>query len=82
MPGLSLSLYRRCQDIRARITRLSDELTGPVPPLVEGEDYYFENGLMVFTAEYHRKRGYCCGSACRHCPYGNAPGDRPSDRRD
>lgn len=32
-------------------------------------DYYFENGLMVMTAAYHLKRGYCCGSGCRHCPY-------------
>lgn len=32
-------------------------------------DYYFENGLMVFTAQYHLKRGYCCKSGCRHCPY-------------
>lgn len=32
--------------------------------------YYWENGLMVFTAEYHRRRGYCCRSGCRHCPYG------------
>jgi hypothetical protein len=38
--------------------------------LREGEDYYLENGLMVFTAQYHRKRGHCCKSACRHCPYG------------
>ena len=37
--------------------------------LVEGEDYYLENGLLVFTALYHLKRGYCCGSGCRHCPY-------------
>jgi hypothetical protein len=35
----------------------------------EGEDFYFENGLMVFTENYHRKRGYCCGNACRHCPF-------------
>jgi hypothetical protein len=34
------------------------------------EDYYFENGLMVFTKTYHLKRGYCCKSGCRHCPYG------------
>ena len=27
---------------------------------------------MVFTAAYHLKRGYCCGSGCRHCPYGLA----------
>ncbi|HKP46405.1 MAG TPA: cysteine-rich CWC family protein [Pyrinomonadaceae bacterium] len=37
--------------------------------LVEGEDYYLENGLMVFTARYHLRRGYCCESDCRHCPY-------------
>jgi Family of unknown function (DUF5522) len=40
--------------------------------LVEGEDYYIEDGLMVFTALYHLKRGYCCGSGCRHCPYTDA----------
>jgi Family of unknown function (DUF5522) len=41
-------------------------------PLVEGEDYYLENGLLVFTASYHLKRGYCCHSNCRHCPYGDS----------
>jgi hypothetical protein len=35
----------------------------------EGVDYYFENGLMVLTAHFLRKRGYCCGNGCRHCPY-------------
>jgi hypothetical protein len=39
--------------------------------LVEGIDYYIENGLWVFTAKYHLARGSCCGSGCRHCPYGN-----------
>ncbi|HXZ80041.1 MAG TPA: DUF5522 domain-containing protein [Terriglobales bacterium] len=38
--------------------------------LVEGEHFYFENGLMVFTAAYLQKRGFCCQSGCRHCPYG------------
>jgi hypothetical protein len=33
-------------------------------------DYYWENGLLVFTETYHKKRGYCCKSGCRHCPYG------------
>jgi hypothetical protein len=32
-------------------------------------DWYFENGLLVYTAGYHLMRGYCCGSGCRHCPY-------------
>jgi len=36
----------------------------------EGVDFYYENGLMVFTSAYHVKRGFCCQSKCRHCPYG------------
>ncbi|MCC7297209.1 MAG: hypothetical protein IT244_02650 [Bacteroidia bacterium] len=32
-------------------------------------DFYLENGYMVFTAAYHLKRGSCCGSGCKHCPY-------------
>jgi len=39
------------------------------PAFEEGEDFYFENGLMVLTAKYLRDRGYCCGSGCRNCPY-------------
>ncbi|HEY3625963.1 MAG TPA: DUF5522 domain-containing protein [Terracidiphilus sp.] len=42
------------------------------PPRLEPEDYYMEGQYMVFTAAYHLKRGYCCGSGCRHCPYGNS----------
>ncbi len=37
---------------------------------IEGEDYYLENGHWVFTAKYLLRRGYCCQSGCRHCPYG------------
>ncbi|MSP09380.1 MAG: hypothetical protein EXR23_03370 [Flavobacteriaceae bacterium] len=32
-------------------------------------DYYMENGFCVFTADYHKKRGFCCGNECRHCPF-------------
>jgi len=39
--------------------------------LLEGLDYYLEDGLLVFTAAFLRKRGYCCESGCRHCPYQN-----------
>lgn len=38
-------------------------------PLQEGVDYYLEHGRYVFTAQYLKKRGYCCGNGCRHCPY-------------
>lgn len=41
-----------------------------VRALEEGADYYLEAGLMVFTAAFLLKRGYCCESGCRHCPYG------------
>ena len=32
-------------------------------------DFYIENGKMVFTKEFHLKRGDCCGSGCKNCPY-------------
>jgi hypothetical protein len=41
--------------------------------LIPGVDYYVEAGRWVFTAHYLRKRGYCCRSGCRHCPYGYTP---------
>lgn len=38
--------------------------------LEEGVDYYYnERGLMVLTASFLKRRGYCCGSRCKHCPY-------------
>jgi 23S rRNA (cytidine1920-2'-O)/16S rRNA (cytidine1409-2'-O)-methyltransferase len=38
---------------------------------VEGTDFYYESGLMVLTEDYLLRRGYCCGSRCRNCPYGH-----------
>lgn len=35
----------------------------------EQPDWYFEDGLLVYTVAYHLQRGHCCGSGCRHCPY-------------
>jgi len=37
--------------------------------LIEGIDYRIENGLWIFSRWYLLKRGYCCGEACKHCPY-------------
>lgn len=28
-----------------------------------------ESGFQVFTELAHKKRGKCCGSGCRHCPF-------------
>jgi hypothetical protein len=46
--------------------------SNPVPepaPELAPEDFYMEDGFLVFTEAYHLKRGYCCNSDCRHCPY-------------
>ena len=35
----------------------------------EDRDYYRDGEAIVFTPDYLQRRGYCCGSGCRHCPY-------------
>jgi hypothetical protein len=42
--------------------------------LVEGEDFYREGAYVVFTERYHLRRGRCCESGCRHCPFGPGGG--------
>ena len=37
--------------------------------LEDGDFYITPNGYRCFTEQYHLKRGYCCESNCRHCPY-------------
>lgn len=39
-------------------------------PLEEGDYYLSPEGYKVMTRQYHLKRGYCCESGCKHCPYG------------
>ncbi len=43
---------------------------------LDPEDYYFDGPYVVFTAAYLLKRGTCCGSGCRHCPYRGTDRDR------
>ena len=45
------------------------EPPAPTAQDLDPEDFYFEGPYMVFTEAYHLKRGYCCNSDCRHCPY-------------
>lgn len=48
----------------------------------KNKDYYLdENGLMVLTEEFLKRRGRCCKGACRHCPYGFKR-DEPDDKKD
>ena len=45
----------------------------PGDPAVPGRDYHVTPaGTLVFTAAYHVRRGNCCDSGCRHCPYGKS----------
>jgi hypothetical protein len=39
---------------------------------IEGEDFTIDSpsGNLVLTAKFLLKRGTCCQSGCRHCPYG------------
>lgn len=37
----------------------------------EEDDFYWSGqGYKIFTEKYLLKRGYCCLSGCKHCPYG------------
>ncbi len=44
-----------------------------IVPVEEGDYYLTPEGYRCFTEQYHLKRGYCCESGCRHCPYGFDP---------
>jgi 2-iminoacetate synthase ThiH len=58
-------------DGKAQTLQTSNESSS----FVEGEDFYREGAYVVFTARYHLRRGRCCESGCRHCPYRVAPGE-------
>ncbi|MBU2020168.1 MAG: hypothetical protein KJ941_11035 [Bacteroidetes bacterium] len=51
---------------------MSDDMSGfSKRSKLDPEDFYLnEEGFIVFTEKYHLKRGYCCKSSCKHCPYG------------
>lgn len=76
LPGCSKTIGRMRRD-RPAIGMLADPTMDSQEPQSADErtrsseqpDYYFENDLLVYTAHFHVKRGSCCGSGCRHCPY-------------
>ena len=39
------------------------------PKLLPTDFYYDNQGRMVMTESYHKRRGSCCGSGGLHCPY-------------
>jgi hypothetical protein len=48
---------------------MSDEKQKPEALEMIPGDSYMDGPYLVFTAQYHLRRGYCCNSDCRHCPY-------------
>ncbi|TDE02077.1 DUF5522 domain-containing protein [Flavobacterium sandaracinum] len=51
--------------------------------MTEGEDFYYTpEGYKCFTEKHHLKRGYCCKSGCRHCPYASPLTPKGGKRRD
>ena len=38
-------------------------------PKLKADEFYWEEGKMVMTEMYHKRRGVCCMSNCKHCPY-------------
>ena len=51
---------------------MSDDMSGfsANKKLQEDEFYLSPEGYIIFTEKYHLKRGHCCKSGCKHCPYG------------
>ncbi|WP_423149406.1 DUF5522 domain-containing protein [Rubrolithibacter danxiaensis] len=49
--------------------------------MLTDKDYYLEDGNIVFTEQYHLKRGYCCKNGCRHCPWKSAEKKQKRDKK-
>ena len=54
------------RELPAHVLRAHEEA------IARGDDGYVDpdSGLYVMTATYLAEREFCCGSGCRHCPYG------------
>jgi hypothetical protein len=55
--------------ILAPKSALSEPEDLAAPESLEPDDFYMDGPYLVFTAAYHLRRGSCCKSDCRHCPY-------------
>lgn len=69
---LKTAIQAKIEEYVARVKKgeiVNEAFLYSTPKLMEGIDFYMENGLMVLSSWFHLKRGECCGNACRHCPY-------------
>jgi hypothetical protein len=79
-------LCRRCLEFLAAHPEatwedLVPDRTPPYSPIPKDGESYLEDGCTVFTAKYHLRRGSCCHSGCRHCPFLPPPSDAASGPR-
>jgi hypothetical protein len=62
---------------------MDQDSSAPIPQVpLEPGDWYLDGPNIVFAAQYLLKRGTCCGSGCRHCPYGLAATPVPTKPED
>jgi hypothetical protein len=64
-----LEMVARLAAEHSNVETVISEIRRTLQPPATNEDFYMENGNVVFTAAYHLKRGTCCKNGCRHCPY-------------
>jgi hypothetical protein len=71
-PSRRRTTVRRCQ-VPGRFRRVRIADARHAAAIAAGEPGYLdpESGLFVLTSAYLASRGECCGSGCRHCPYGD-----------
>ena len=50
-----------------------------IAPVPEPGEFYYDGPYIVFTEAYHLRRGWCCQSGCRHCPYGFQKETEPAE---
>lgn len=50
--------------VRLEAERILKEKIG-----LKEDEYYIENGQLVFTEKYHLNKNKCCENNCKHCPY-------------
>lgn len=66
-----MPLRRRKTEETHKITDIEDFFKLHQEACERGDTFYTDpvSGFLVFTEVAHKKRGKCCGSGCRHCPY-------------
>ena len=68
------SLDKKIDNLYSSMEELAKELVVKHEVVSPAMTYTDDSGNVVFTAEYHLKRGSCCTNGCKHCPYNGNEG--------